>query len=396
MELGRHSTGEWTLPKQDGILRIVQAGASEAAAGKRGRAGTITRLHVTEAAFFEYADFTFNSLLESVPGPEHGSSVVNESTPNGGSGFYYEQWQAAVRGQNGYTPHFFRWWDEAGYQLPLEPGEEILPESPLEDKLAELGVTPEQMKWYRQKVAEKGKDHVLQEYPSDPDTCFLVSGRPFFDLQTTTELIFAAKEPIRSEMRGQLRVWKEPEPGEKYVMAVDTSEGISGDGTADSADFTAAPILNRRTGEHVATLHGRWPTYEAARLVAAVGVTYNNALVAVERNMHGPAVIDGLMREQKYKNVYRHDDFKVGWPTNSVTRPVMLDELDDAHRQRLFKTNDQLMLGEFRTFVIPPTGKPQASRGSHDDLVIAMAIAWAVRGKPGAARGMGTTPILAF
>jgi hypothetical protein len=280
--------------------------------------------------------------------------------------------------------------------VALEPGEIITPRTPLEEKLASQGVTPEQLKWYRRKVAEKGQDLTLQEYPSDPETCFLVSGRPFFDIETTNLLIHAAKPPIRSEMHGALRIWKEPERDAKYVIAVDTSEGISGDGSADGADFTAAPILNRKTGEHVATLHGRWPTREAARLVSAVGVTYNDALIVVERNNHGWAVLDGLVGEQKYKNVYRHDDQKPGWPTNVVTRPVMLDALDDAHRQGLFKTPDTLLLGEMRTFVIAPNGRPQAARGAHDDLVMGTAIGWAVRGKPAAPRGMGDRPLIPF
>jgi hypothetical protein len=396
LDFGRQSMGEWTLPKRDSVLRIIQAGASDAAAAKKGRGGTINRLHFTEAAFFEHADVTFNSLLESVPGPEHGSSIINESTPNGVGGFYYEQWQAAVRHQNGYAAHFFRWWEHPEYLVALEPGEIITPRTPLEEKLASQGVTPEQLKWYRRKVAEKGQDLTLQEYPSDPETCFLVSGRPFFDIETTNQLVHQAKPPVRVEQHGALRIFQEPERGAAYVISLDTSEGTSEDGTADKADYSAAPVFNRKSGEHVATLHGRWPPWEAARMVAALGVTYNNALIAVERNNHGHAVLQALDREQKYRNIYRHDDGKAGWPTNVVTRPVMLDALDDAHRQGLFKTPDTLLLGEMRTFVIAPNGRPQAARGAHDDLVMGTAIGWAVRGKPAAPRGMGDRPLIPF
>ncbi len=52
------STGEWVLADRDASLRIEEAGASEAAASKKGRAGVISRLHLTETAFYEYADET--------------------------------------------------------------------------------------------------------------------------------------------------------------------------------------------------------------------------------------------------------------------------------------------------------------------------------------------------
>lgn len=393
LEFGRESFGEWSLPKRDSTLRIIQAGASEAAAAKKGRAGTVNRLHITEAAFFEHAETTFNSILESVPGPEFGSEVVNESTPNGVGGFYYEQWQSAVRHENGYTPHFFRWWEHPEYSVEMSHGETVSPSNDLEKKLSALGVKSEQLKWYRRKSAEKGKDLTSQEYPSDPDSCFLVSGRSFFDPDLVTAHMRAAKPPLRVEAHGALRVWKEPVKGAQYVIGADTAEGLSGDGTKEAGDYCAAPIFDRETGEHVATLHGHWTPGDFARVLAATGTTYNDALIAVERNNHGHAVLLGLEREQKYRYIYRHDDDKLGWPTNQMTRPVVLDKLDDGHRQGFFRTNDTLMLGEMRTFVVTGGGRAEAAKGAHDDLVMGGAIAWTVRGKPLPPRGIGTTSL---
>src|SRR5690606_18338809 len=66
LEFETESRSEWTL-KNGNCLRIIVAGASEAAAEKKGRSGTITRLHLTEVAFYEYAEETLNALLECVP-----------------------------------------------------------------------------------------------------------------------------------------------------------------------------------------------------------------------------------------------------------------------------------------------------------------------------------------
>ncbi len=371
LEFGRESLGEWSLPKRDATMRIIQAGASEAAAAKKGRGGTINRLHVTEAAFFERAEVTFNSLLESIPGPEHGSEVINESTPNGVGGFYYEQWQAAVRGESGYTPHFFRWWDHPEYFLPLEPGETIEPANELEEKLVTLGVTAPQIKWYRRKVAEKGKALTAQEYPSDPETCFLVSGREFFEQDITTALLAKASPPLETRKNGRIRIFEKPIESEDYVLALDCSEGVGG-------DPSGGIIYKRSNGQHVATIDGQFPPHEGAAVAVELCKEYSGALLAPERNNHGHAALQAI-KTLGYNRVYRHDDDKRGWPTNVVTRPVMLDSLEDAHRRGLWTSPDAALLGQMRKFVISDSGKAEGAHGSHDELVIAAAIGWAVR-----------------
>lgn len=371
------TAGEWTLADRDASLRIVEAGASEAAASKKGRAGTISRLHLTETAFYEYADETLNAMLECVPSVEHGSEIVNESTPNGAAGFFYKQCKDAGSGRGAYRLHFFPWFEASEYATALEPGETITPETEREEALVARGITPEQLKWYRAKVLDKGgQDKTDQEYPSDPDTCFLVSGRGFFDQTVTTRLIELSKAPIERRDHDRISIWKHAEPGNAYVLSVDTSEGGGG-------DPSAGILRDRATSEHVATIFGQYPTWELARAAAKLGGEYNVALIAVERNNHGHAVLQALEREEKYPHIYRHvADNKLGWPTTQVTRPQMLDELDDAHRRGLWKSPDRNVLSQFRTFIVPDSGKPQAARGEYDDLVLAEAIGWAVRQIP--------------
>jgi hypothetical protein len=369
------SAGEWSLADRDASLRIVEAGASEAAAAKKGRAGTISRLHLTETAFYEYADETLNAMLECVPSAEHGSEIVNESTPNGAAGLFYRACKNAGSGQGAYKLHFFPWFVAGEYATALTPGETITPQSEKEELLVKLGCKPEQLKWYRAKVLEKGADKTEQEYPSDPDTCFLVSGRGFFDQAVTAKLIAAVIDPLERRERDRIRIYKKPVPGASYVLAVDTSEGGGG-------DASGSVLRDRKTGEHFATIDGQYPPWDLARASAALGLEYNTAEIAVERNNHGHAVLQALEREHKYPKLYKHTDDKLGWPTNAVTRPEMLDALEDAHRKGLWSSRDSKVLGQFRTFVIPDSGKPQAARGEHDDLVLAEAICWAVRQRP--------------
>lgn len=372
----RESFTEWSLADRDASLRIIEAGASEAAAQKKGRAGTVSRLHLTETAFYEYADETLNALLECVPTVEHGSEIVSESTPNGATGFFFHQCKNAAASVGAYKFHFIPWYSLVEqYATALEPGETITPTGDREKLLAERGVTPEQLKWYRAKVLEKGQDKTDQEYPSDPDTCFLVSGRTFFERAVTNRLIERAPAPLERRDRDRIAIWKKPAAGARYLISADTAEGGGG-------DPSGAVVRDRSTGEHCATVFGQYQPWELAAALAKLGLEYNTALVVVERNNHGHAVLQALHRELKYPAIYVHDDDKQGWPTNSVTRPTMLDALEDAHRKGGWKSNCRATLGQMSVFVITPSGKAEAARGEHDDLVLAEAIGWAVRQRP--------------
>jgi hypothetical protein len=425
------ATGRWKLAEADGAasLEVIEAGASAAAAEKKGRSDAIHRLHVTEVAFFEHAAKTFNAMLECVPAPEQGSEVVFESTPNGagpddaleaedvaGGPYFYAKCQSAKNGRSGYRFHFFSWLDKLEYRTPLAPGEVLVPETDREKQVVALGASPEQLKWYRAKVADKGQDKTDQEYPSDPATCFLVSGRQYFDKDRTTALIAAAQRIVVVEVseinrpgaRGRLRVFYRPETdaarperSADYVVIVDTSEGTGG-------DRGVAQVWRRGTGLHVATLWGQFKPPELATEAAALGYRYNKALVVVERNNHGHACLQELLREdppalgdarkRKYPRVFVDHDDKPGWLTNEMSRASALIRLEQDLREGRWATVDLDVLGEIRTFVVNKHGRAEAASGTHDDHVMTAAIGWDVlRRVPKAPpRGMGTKPLGLF
>lgn len=395
-----HETaGEWVLPSRDATLRIIEAGASQAAASKKGRAGTVTRLHLTETAFYEYAEDTLNALLECVPGPEFGTEIVSESTPNGASGVFYSQCKEAQIGRSGYRFHFFPWFRQSEYSAPLGPGETITPETIRERELVrKYNVTPEQLKWYRRKVAEKGQALTDQEYPTDPETCFLASGRLFFDREITAKLLAETKPPLDVREDGRLKIWGRPQAGRAYLLAVDTAEGVvkttvRDDPDAAKGDYSTCIIYELGTGRHVATLRAHLPPWELAREVAQVGWHYNGGKICVERNNHGHAVLQALLREQKYPSVYIGVDGRPGWLTTSASRPMALDLLEDAHRRGHWKTNDRDLLGEMLTFIVNEKGRPEAAKGKHDDLVMAAAMGWDVLARPTAFRSFSVLPV---
>lgn len=372
LDFDRESTTMWTLPRSQSTLTIVEAGASEVSAQKKGRGGTVHRLHVTELAFFEHAQATLNALLESVPDPRFGSEVVFESTANGAGGYFFDAYQRAKRQEGAFKAHFFPWFEQPEYATALEPGEVVEPRTERERLLVERhGLTPEQLKWYRAKVADKTQDLVDQEYPSDEDTCWLVEGRPYFDPEAQKILALKTREPIETRriLHGEavLMLWAKPRPKGVYLIAADPSEGVK-------RDESAAALYDHETGQHIGTLHGQLRPWDFAGELAKLGAEFNGALIAVERNNHGHAVLDALIESHRYANIF-HDlrDGRPGWLNTEVSRARALEALFAIHKSGEFATSCATSASQCRTFVVVK-GKPQAQAGSLDDLVLAHAI----------------------
>lgn len=176
-------------------------------AGSRigGRGGTYGGVfHADEAAFWKDAAEVFKGAIQGVPAS---GVIVIASTANGTQGLFYDEVQKAKTGSSEYKFVFFEWWWDDDYAIPLEDGEVL---EYTKDELALVNkhnLTPEQIKWRRKKMNEPGMgDEFVQEYPEDPETCFLTSGESAFPG------VHAVMGPAT-----QLA----PIPGHKYSAALD-------------------------------------------------------------------------------------------------------------------------------------------------------------------------------
>ena len=73
--------------------------------------------------------------------------------------------------------------------------------------------------------------------------------------------------------------------------------------STDSPDFSAAVVIDLDSGEEMASYRARIPPEDFAYELAEIGHDYNDALIAVERNVGGSTIIT-LERECLYPNVY--------------------------------------------------------------------------------------------
>ncbi len=112
--------------------------------------------------------------------------------------------------------------------------------------------------------------------------------------------------------------------------------------------------------------------------------------MAVERNNHGHAVLSSPGDDLRRCAVRYHVKGQAGWLTSAATRPRMLDNLAAVLAAAPFLFNSPRLLEECKTFVRRPDGTTAAANGAHDDTVMAMAIALAVRAdEAGRSRGCG-------
>lgn len=352
-----------TFPKRNSTFYIGTAGAKSF-----GRGDTITHLHCSEVAFWPHFDMIWGGLLEAVT-PD--GIIVVETTPNGIANPAYDMWQAAKLADNEFTGFFYPWYfhDENRLESPVE-GELFPHELELIAKAATLGFTVDryQIAWRRKKLAisvdnptpsAKALRNFQQEHAEDDISCFLQTGRPVFEAK------FLKVNAVQ----------KEPEPGHTYTVAADVAEGLV------DGDFDYAFVIDDETGEQVAWLHGTYTPGRWGELLVELATKYNDALLVIERNNHGHATILKC-QDLFYLNLYVHEDSKYGWPTNAKTKPVMIDNLEEAIRLGHMKICDAALVDECLTFQYNDRGSAEAQTGKHDDRVMAAAIGWAVRCLP--------------
>ncbi len=356
--VSRERVDRMIFPDVDSEFRVASAGEANA-----GRGLTVQNLHCSEVARWPGAAAETLAGLRAALAAR--GEMVLESPPMGAYGSFHAEWQGAER--SGMARHFFPWWWEPGYAGPavMDPTTEEL-------RLMEReGLSAEQIGFRRGLVESYGRMR-LQEFAEDAVSCFRQSGAGVFEGDRIAERLRTLPHVVEQRDGGRLLVWLPPVPGRRYVLAADPAGGGS------EGDFAAVQIVDELSGMQCAEWQARVHPRALAEKVAALAREYNGALVVVERNNHGAAVLAYLEDQRSRVRLY-DESGQPGWLTDSVSRPRMIAGLG-----RLLSGEKELfasarLLEECRSFVITANGRSEAAAGSHDDLLMAMAIAQAVR-----------------
>jgi hypothetical protein len=312
------------------------------AGSRKGRGGSMTRIHGSEVAFWPDADAVMSAAMQA-GNPE----IILESTPNGMVGWFYERCMEALDGNSIWTLHFFPWWYDAAYRLPLEDGEALVYSDDEQALIGAHDLTPEQIKWRRAKIREL--PHTFkQEYPEDPYSCFLASGQSYFG-----DVSHAMTAPRDVE----------PVPDRRYAAGLDFGQTV---------DFTVMMVFDVDTLQQVDMLHiNKLPWKEQCRQIATMARKWNNANVWGEKNSIGVPNIEALRDD----GVNIHE-----FHTTAKSKPPLIQGLHyGLHEGGLTIWDDPIIKHELRAFVSKqlPSGAWQyaAQDGAHDDAVIALALA---------------------
>lgn len=376
------------FPDLNSTFRIGTAGSTGF-----GRGFTLQKVHGSEVSQWCRGPKQIENQKEALAALEEAASngeVILETTPKGNE-LFCQLYRDAKRGMNDWTPICLRWFDDRGNRdlLDEEGIREVI--ETLTDKEADLvtryGLKAEQVSW-RRKAARRLGMLFRQEYPEDDESCFLTAGDCFFDsdhlmtlLDRTTNEYPRQKLTSARGGSGYKAVWENAQPKKEYVIGVDTSEGLPG------SDPNGLGVLERESGNQVCAVQGRFTPDRLAELTVEVAKEYNDALVGVEVEKYGYAVIQRIRRlgwrtPQKqlfYHNPSRAPHAGMGWSTNVKTRPIMLDEMAEAIHEGHMKIRDVDFIGECLTFRRQSSGNYAGDSGSHDDTVMKWAIAWQMR-----------------
>jgi hypothetical protein len=219
------------------------------------------------------------------------------------------------------------------------------------------------------------------------DCDFISSGQSVISAKLIKEIQDKfVNEPTEKRYNSGMWIWKQPEQDRKYLMAADVARG-------DGSDHSAFHVIDLETLEQVAEFKGKVDTTRFANILMSVATEYNDALLVVENNNVGWAVLQVLLdrdyknlfwmkrdvryvdSKRQYTNKYRTEEKNMipGFTTTMKNRPLIIEKLSQFIRKRQLKINSIRTVDELYVFIFN-NGRPEALKGYNDDLVMSLAI----------------------
>ena len=237
--------------------------------------------------------------------------------------------------------------------------------------------------WFKKETKNMSKRQIAQELECN----FNTSGETVIDSSCMEWLLSNVREPKhRTGFDRNFWIWEEFDPSCNYLAVADVSRG-------DGADYSTLHMVKLETLEIVGEYQGKPTPDMYANFLNQVGREFGNAMLVVENNNIGYTVLDKLV-EYQYPNLYysvkstheyieQHQaEYKnsaiAGFTTSMKTRPLIVAKLEEFIRNKLITIYSSRTINEMKTFIWR-NGKPQAMKGYHDDLIMALAIACWVR-----------------
>lgn len=374
---------ELQLQHPDGSISTMIALASTK---KAGHGETAALVILDEFSRQDYARETWKAVI---PTMADGGKALVISTANGVSN--------DLTGEGNFYHHL--WVNQDDYML--------------EGRFLKWDLHPDRdEEWYRKHAATLPAKDRAEQYPNTAEEAFILTGDLYFDADALSwyggkgvrEPLYRAqfrtegtsKAKLVRQPRGWIHVFEEPgfetvEVDERHTQKVPYKYAIACDvSTGRGTDYSCAYVINLATMGIAAELHGKMDGDHLAEQLHYLGRWYGDARLAVENaGGYGDSIItmlrDGKSGRPPYRKLYRHrnfsrpdqhENFAFGYPMNTKTRPLVLDQMEKALREKALPYLTHGLLQECQTFVYAKTNpSPRAQDGCNDDRVMALAIA---------------------
>ena len=396
------ATTELQFTDEFGGSRIMIASANTAMEGGGLEIGeTIQRIHISEASD---PIFKFAPLVEMFQTVGEGCEVIVESTAKGIGNWHNKTYWRGKEGRSKFTVRFVPWKVHPEYTADV-PMDFRPDEDELELMAEPVGLSPGQVVWRRQKVDKEFNgdvDKFKEQYPLTDVEAFLFTGSSCFNLPALAHFLESPdfckdwptkrgclttvddKPVFKPGKNGNLEIYRIPEEGATYCIAMDVAEGLV------DGDFSVASVW--RGVEQVAEWHGHTDPHDFADVSADLGYYYNEALLVPEDNAMGAVTVTRLFRDLYYPNLYYRENRattddkvsnkRVGWHTSGTNKSTMVSELAlhiKNHERTGFTPHSVRLVNECRTFAVHLDRRGQdryaAQSGCKDDCAMGAMIA---------------------
>jgi len=254
--------------------------------------------------------------------------------------------------------------------------------------------------WYKQQCKDlnNNKRRINQEL----NLAFLGSSSSIFDDDIIAQLeVKKANETFELPFGNKFKLFGEINKNRVYLLGVDSSAS-----TGASSDFSAITLVDAVTGQEVGVWKGKFAivkqlSYLLKTIVKTLGVNYeldsDNLIVIIERNSFGKGVVEELVYADPtpeddfdYSSYVWMDQYKDGeyvhgfWTGNAGKmgngrRDQMFSELMNHVNEYPELIHSHELISDLRDLVQLSSGRIEAARGAHDDVVMSYAFCLYVR-----------------
>jgi hypothetical protein len=400
-----------TKPTRDGqnmtTLKLVNSSRLEVRAQSpdAGRGATASLVILDEAAFMPYADEIWSAVFPALSNSAGQCFII--STSNGVGNFYHQMWINAEEGNSDFYPVYIPWWQFPGRSNPWLEKIENKDVKYVEDELGQRAVQeikkeltidllkegdetywkllidafvkkkeeealtydgPREDKPWLKGMLDNSKD--IRTFNQEILSRFLGSGNTVISVDALERIEAALKPEIKTdELLGEqlkgLIIFQEPVDSITYTLFSDVSSGAG-------QDYSTMQIFRDDTLEQVAEYKRMIDTKEFGKSIKKVATYFNFAYVVIETNQ-GLSVFNEVFldEEEPYQNVFYEFKNKAyrGFHTGPRNKKLMIDEFMYNMENEIIQIYGKRTLDELKVFIWH-NGKPVASKGYNDDLVI--------------------------